>query len=637
MNTDISLPIPDVASFTKRATDLWASWSPQAFQAQAFPLFNLLTSQPVEPRHPSHPGPNGTSLSSLEQFRETLDRLIHASIGRVTRSVSPTALALAYFNWASHLASSPGKQLSLIENGFKNSLRFQYYALQSVLDPSTPECITPLHQDHRFSDPSWHVHPFNLLYQLHLLTQAWMHRATTGIHGVSHHHEQLLTFLMRQALDLASPSNFVLSNPVVLKRSVEEGGMNFIRGISNLIDDQARLINNQPPAGVERYRPGESVALTPGQVVMRNRLVELIQYAPATPKVHADPILIVPAWIMKYYILDLSPHNSLIKFLVDQGHTVFCISWHNPDADDSQMGMDDYLSMGLLDSIKAVQTIVPGRRIHAAGYCLGGTLLSIAAAYLAREQDESLKSLTLFAAQTDFTDAGELSLFIDEAQISLLEDVMWSQGYLDTKQMAGAFQLLRSNDLIWSRIVQDYLLGQRQGMTDLMAWNADTTRMPYRMHSEYLRSLFLDNDLFEGRYVVRDHNVALSDIKCPVFAVATESDHVAPWKSVYKIHLLTEMDITFVLTNGGHNAGIVSEPGHRGRHYHLARSPAGSPYEDADTWFATHSITEGSWWPAWDAWLSDGQKPDAAPPAMGAAAKGFPPQGSAPGTYVLQD
>lgn len=636
MTTDVPLSTPNTALFAKAVADYW-NRSGHTFLNTAFPLFNLLSSSMIAQRSSPHPASQGSDFSSLEQFRETLDRLIHASIGRTTRSISPTALALAYLNWAAHLAWSPGKQLTLVENGLKNILRFYYYAFQSASDPSTPECITPLPQDHRFSDPAWRIQPFNLFYQMHLLMQAWMHRAASGIHGVSHHHEQLLTFLARQILDLASPSNFIITNPVVLKRSMEEGGANFVRGFNNLIEDQVRIINKQPPAEVEMFRPGDTVAITPGHVVMRNRLVELIQYAPTTPKVHADPILIVPAWIMKYYILDLSPQNSLIKFLVDRGHTVFCLSWRNPDAEDSEMGMDDYLHMGVLDALKAVQTIVPGGRVHAAGYCLGGTLLAIAAAYLAREHDESLKSMTLFAAQTDFTDAGELSLFIDEAQISLLEDVMWSQGYLDTKQMAGAFQLLRSNDLVWSHMVQDYLLGQRQDMTDLMAWNADSTRMPYRMHSEYLRSLFLNNDLFEGRYVVRDHNVALSDIKIPIFAVATESDHVAPWKSVYKIHLLADMDITFVLTNGGHNAGIVSEPGHSRRRFLLSRKTAGAPYEDADTWRATHSATQGSWWPAWDQWLAEGKAPDAPPPAMGAGDRGYPPQGAAPGTYVMQE
>ena len=246
------------------------------------------------------------------------------------------------------------------------------------------------------------------------------------------------------------------------------------------------------------------------------------------------------------------------------------VSWKIPDASDQDLGMDEYRGVGGETVIQAIEAIVPGRPIHGVGYCLGGTLLAIAAAHFARTSQRPFKSLSLFAAQIDFTEAGELSLFIDEAQVSLLEDVMWSQGYLDTSQMSGTFQLLRSNDLIWSRLVHDYFMGEQSAMNDLMAWNADTTRMPYRMHSEYLRRLFMDNDLFEGRYQVFGHTVALSDIMTPIFAVATESDHVAPWISVYRTHLLSETEVTFVLTSGGHNAGIVSEPGHSGRHYRIA-------------------------------------------------------------------
>jgi len=363
----------------------------------------------------------------------------------------------------------------------------------------------------------------------------------------------------------------------------------------------------------------------------------LIQYAPATERVYAEPVLIVPAWIMKYYILDLSPHNSLIKYLIDQGHTVFAISWKNPVSEDAGLGMDNYRKSGVMAALDVMHAIVPDRKVHCVGYCLGGTLLAIAAAAMARDDDDRIQTLTLLAAQTDFSEAGELMLFINQSQLTMLEDMMWDQGYLDTHQMSGAFQILRSNDLIWSRLVRDYLLGQRQPMTDLMAWNADATRMPYRMHSEYLRRLFLNNELAGGHYTVDDRPVAIRDIRAPMFCVAATRDHVAPWRSVYKIHLLNDADeVTFVLASGGHNAGIVSEPGHANRSYQVAVRGGADHYLDPDTWLARAPVQEGSWWSAWREWLAERSSSRVPPPVTGAAGKGFPPLGDAPGEYVLE-
>jgi polyhydroxyalkanoate synthase len=339
---------------------------------------------------------------------------------------------------------------------------------------------------------------------------------------------------------------------------------------------------------------------------------------------------------MKYYILDLSPHNSLIRYLVEQGHTVFAISWRNPTAEDRDLGMDDYRRLGVMAALEAINAIVPERRVHAVGYCLGGTLLSVAAAAMAREGDERLATITLLAAQTDFTEAGELMLFINESQLTFLEDMMWDQGYLDTTQMAGAFQLLRSNDLIWSRLVREYLLGQRQPMNDLMAWNADATRMPYRMHSEYLRRLFLNNDLAQGRYQVDGRPVALTDIKLPVFAVGTAKDHVAPWRSVYKIVLLTDTPVTFLRTSGGHNAGIVTPPGHPRRIYQVGELRDHESYTDPDRWRESAPVHKGSWWPEWQAWLARQSGAPVDPPPLGRAEAGYPALEDAPGRYVLQ-
>jgi len=324
-----------------------------------------------------------------------------------------------------------------------------------------------------------------------------------------------------------------------------------------------------------------------------------------------------------------------VRYLTGQGFTVFMISWKNPDADDRNLGMGDYLKLGVMASMDAVSAVTGQPRVHTIGYCLGGTLLSIAAAAMSRDGDDRIATLTLLATQTDFTEAGELTLFINESEIKFLEDMMWQKGYLDTQQMAGAFQILRSNDLVWSRMVRQYLMGEPEHMNDLMAWNADATRMPYRMHSEYLHRLFLHNDLAEGRFSVDAKPVVLSDIRMPVFLVGTERDHVAPWRSVYKFHLTADTEVTFLLTNGGHNAGIVSEPGHPHRHYRMIHASRDDTYVDPDRFMEIAPLREGSWWPELVSWLEDHSGEPVDPPPMGAPEAGYAPIRPAPGTYVF--
>ncbi|MBI3145127.1 MAG: polyhydroxyalkanoic acid synthase [Pseudogulbenkiania sp.] len=563
-----------------------------------------------------------------------LDRLLHARLARSTLSIAPASLMLAGFDWAIHLALSPGKCHQLREKALRDAIRFGRHVVRARAGSKAEAGIEPLPQDPRFSSPAWQHWPFNLIAHGFLLNQQWWQNATTGIDGVSRRHERVVAFTARQWLDMMSPVNFIATNPVALQATLQERGQNLLRGLGHLLEDWEHALGGEPPPGAEAFRPGHEVAATPGQVVYRNRLIELLQYSPQTDRAYAEPILIVPAWLMKYYILDLSPANSLVNYLVGQGHTVFMISWHNPHSGDRDLGLEDYLRLGVLDALKAIRAIVPDTPVHATGYCLGGTLLALAAAYLAREHDPSLASATLLAAQTDFTEAGELMQFIDDSQLSYLEDLMWDQGYLDT--INGALQLLRSCDLNWSRQVHDYLMGRRQPMNELIAWNADATRMPYRIHSEYLRRFFLNNDLADGRYPIGGRPVVLSDIRVPLFIVATETDHVAPWHSVYKIHLLADADVCFLLASGGHNTGIVSEPGRDGRHYRLSHATDDTPYLDPVAWFATTPPTKGSWWPAWVDWLQRHSGGLREPPTPGAADQGYPPLGAAPGSYVLQ-
>lgn len=571
-----------------------------------------------------------------EAIYRNLDRLIHARMGEATAGISTIGLAEAFADWCLHLAIAPAKQVSLLEKGFRKWQRLAAFVAAYALERNgQARCIEPLPQDHRFEGRLWQEPPFNIFYQSFLLTQQWWYNATTTVPGVDNHNERLAEFYSRQLLDMLSPSNFVWTNPELIERTFNEGGRNLVRGYGYLLDDLARMLSDQKPAGTENFRVGETVAATAGSIIFENRLIELIQYMPATEECRGDPILLIPAWIMKYYILDLSPHNSLIRYLVETGHTVFCISWKNPTADDRDLSMDDYREQGIMAAIDAVAAITGSRRVHGAGYCLGGTLLMIAAAAMARDGDDRLASLSLFAGQADFTEAGELSLFVNESQLSLIEDMMWKTGYLDQRQMTGAFQLLRSRDLIWSRVVHEYLMGEHREMSDLMAWNADSTRMPYRMHSEYLRSLFLNNDLAENRLIAGGRPVFLDNIEIPVFAVATERDHVAPWGSVVKLFHLLETEIDFILASGGHNTGIVAPPGEsRARYKYLAHPERNrTPGEQ----LGKMDWKDGSWWVVWKNWLSRHGSGNHPCPPVGNIAAGYREIRAAPGKFVLED
>lgn len=539
-----------------------------------------------------------------------IDPTWHAMIGKVTGGLSPAALAAASLDWSLHLMASPDKQAELVSALFANAV-----AEDPALDP-------------RFRDPSWQAQPYKAYAQGFLATQRWWDQATRGLPGVDPKHERIVNFAARQWLDMMSPSNFAATNPLVVARSAAEGGANLRRGLRYWIEDVNRMISGHPRRP-STFAVGTDLATTPGDVVLKNELIELIRYHPTTDKLRPEPVLIVPAWIMKYYILDLTATRSLVAYLRDQGFQVFIISWKNPDASDADLSMQDYLDLGPRTALEHLKHR-GAERVHAVGYCLGGTLLSITAAAMARDQDRSLATVSLLASQVDFSEPGELSLFINESQVAFLEDIMAAKGYLKADQMAGAFQLLRSNDLIWSRVIRHYLLGERTKDNPLMAWNSDATRMPARMHSQYLRQLFLDNALAKGRFQVDGAPVALTDIRCPIYSVATEQDHVSPWQSVYRLLMLTDTDVTFVLTNGGHNGGILSEPGHRNRHYRASEKIEGEPHVSRERWLDQNPPRDGSWWEHWSDWLhaKSGDPIDPRPTPNGALL-------NAPGDYVF--
>lgn len=546
----------------------------------------------------------------------------------------PSGLPPSFHDWWGYLASSTSRNVQLAEEMMQTAARVGN-AMGMPFQPGrdSPHGLLPDH-DQRFDAPEWQRWPFNVIHQNFLMTQQWWHNATQDIGGMSRRDKQAVSTAARQVFDMMSPSNMLWTNPEVIARTAREGGANLIRGALNLAEDWERALSGKPPVGAEEFIAGRDVAVTPGKVVFQSHLLELIQYAPQSETVASEPILIVPAWITKYYILDLSPHNSMVRYLVEQGFTVFMISWRNPDATDRDLGMNDYID-AVGEALDAVDRIVPDTSIHAIGYCLGGTLVSIKAAQMARDHDDRLKTLTLFAARTDFEDPGEVELFLSERNVSLLVNSMSKKGYLDTKQTVEALKMLRSNDFIWPYHIHDYLMGQRRPLSDILAWSTDATRMPCRMYSEYLRRIVLDDELAQGQYEVNGKPVSIGDISVPMFCVGTTDDHIAPWKSVYKLHFLTATDLTFVLTSGGHVDGIVADPDDDGPIYQIATTPGAAPRIASGEWRFRSPVKSGLWWPELVAWLRDQSSKTASPPRMGGAIGPQIDFDDAPGSYVF--
>jgi polyhydroxyalkanoate synthase subunit PhaC len=564
-----------------------------------------------------------------------LDYAFRAALGQASGGLSPTAFMTAWFDWAVQLAASPGRQMELAQDALHRSLDAWTFAARAATGAPVLPAEGMDNSDPSYQGEAWSRYPFNVIARNYQHGAAFLNSLPKDIVGLAPRAADLVGFTVHQWLAALSPANFPATNPELLELTRAEGGENLKRGAAHLLEDLNRAVRGGPTAKPSDLKVGRDLAITPGQVVYRNALIELIQYAPSTSTVYAEPVLITPAWIMKYYILDLSPRNSLVKYLVDQGHTVFMISWKNPEAGDRDFAMDDYVRDGFLAALDAVATIVPKVPVHAVGYCIGGTLLAVAAAVLAREGDDRLGSVTLFAAQTDFSEPGELSLFISKSQLALLEAQMRRDGVLDSRQMGAAFAMLRPRDLIWQPMVTAYLKGERPPVIDLMAWNADGTRMPYKMHTEYLYRLYLDNELSTGRFPYAGRPVTLADIRVPMFVVGTETDHVAPWKSVYKIeNLARSRDYTFLLTSGGHNAGIVSGPVHPKRQHRIRSWRPGERHVAPEEWMEGAAPEPGSWWPTWQGWLAAHSSGLVAPPATGAPDHGLPPIEDAPGQYV---
>jgi polyhydroxyalkanoate synthase subunit PhaC len=492
-----------------------------------------------------------------------------------------------------------------------------------------PEADKP--KDKRFKHPDWTKNAvFNFVKESYLVAAKSILSTVRDVKGMDEGAARKVDFYTRQFVDALSPSNFVATNPEVLAMTVESGGQNLLRGLENLLADLGRGDGRLSikMTDMKAFRLGENIASTPGKVVHQNNLMQLIQYTPSTTDVRKRPLLIVPPWINKFYVLDLQPRNSLIKWAVDQGHTVFVISWVNPDEKLAEKGFEDYMLEGPVAALDAIERATGERRVNAIGYCLGGTLLASTAAYLAAKDDDRIASATYFVTLVDFTDVGDMGVFIDNEQLASLERRMRERGYLDAQDMATSFNMLRANDLIWSFVVNNYLLGKEQLPFDLLFWNSDSTRMPAAMHSFYLRKMYQENLLSKpGGINLAGTPIDLSKITIPTFLLSTREDHIAPWKSTYAATQLYSGPVKFVLSASGHMAGVISAPGSKYGHWtndNLPQSP--------DDWLSGASAHQGSWWPVWDEWITrlDSERVPAREPGGGK----LPVIEDAPGAYV---
>ena len=483
--------------------------------------------------------------------------------------------------------------------------------------------------DKRFSAPEWQENViFDAIKQTYLLAATTVLKAASDVEGLDKPQQRKLIFYLRQFVDAISPSNFVLTNPEVIQPAIATGGQSLAQGLQNLLRDIADGQIKQVPE--DAFTPGRNLAITPGQVVFRNKLMELLQYTPQTEQVRALPLVFIPHWINKYYILDMQPENSLIRYLVEQGFTVFVVSWKNPDASMQDVTFEDYMELGPLTAFRLAKEITGAPKVNAVGYCIGGTLLAMTLAYMAAVKDESVNAASFFVSLLDFAEVGDTAVFVEPPNIAYVEEQMRQKGYLESRQMATMFNLLRANDLIWSFVVNNYLLGKEPGSFDLLYWNADGTRMTRAAHSFYLRNTYVENNLVKpGKMVMKGVPIDLRRIRQDIYAVGTELDHLVPWQTAWRISKLTGGRVRFVVGASGHIAGVINPPA-KGRGYLVNEKPTAT----ADEWFAGAERRKGSWWTDWTAWLRKRSGAKVARPELGGGK--YTPIMPAPGTYVLE-
>jgi polyhydroxyalkanoate synthase len=540
----------------------------------------------------------------------------------------PMHIGNAFLDMTSRLMANPAKLMQAQIGFWQDYLTLWQNTARRMMGEPAPAVIAEDQKDKRFKDEAWRDNEvFDFIRQSYLLSARYMQGLVHDAEGMDEKTAQKVDFYTRQFVDAMSPTNFAMTNPEVLRRTAETGGENLLKGLSNLLTDLERGQGNLRIRMTDesKFKVGENIAVTPGKVVYQNDLMQLIQYTPTTEKVLKRPLLILPPWINKYYILDLRPKNSFIRWAVEQGHTVFMVSWVNPDERLAEKGFEDYMLEGPYAALDAIEKATGEKAVNAIGYCLGGTLLSATLAHMAVKRDTRIKCATFFTTMVDFTESGELGVFIDEEQLKALEAKMQKRGFLEGREMATTFNMLRANDLIWSFVVNNYLLGQDPFPFDLLYWNDDSTRMPARMHSFYLRRMYQQNDLIKpGGIELLGVKLDLRKVKLPTYILSTREDHIAPWASTYRATQTYAGDIRFVLAASGHIAGVVNPPD-AGKYSHWVNTELPA---DPEAWLVGATELAGSWWPDWQRWVS-GQDP-----AQVAARAPKNAIEDAPGSYV---
>jgi polyhydroxyalkanoate synthase len=555
-----------------------------------------------------NPDPQPQTGASMAGIAERSQRIVGEWLKRQSEeglaNPDPLNIGGAFMEMTAKLIANPAKMMQAQFGFWQDYMSLWQNTARRMMGGDNTPVIESDPRDRRFRDDAWKDNEvFDFIKQSYLLSARFVQDVVTQVDGLDAPTAQKVDFYARQFIDAMSPTNFLMTNPEVLRKTAETHGENLIKGLNNLLNDLERGRGSLriKMTDTQAFRIGENIAVTPGKVVYQNDLLQLIQYAPATDKVAKRPLLIVPPWINKFYILDLRPKNSFVRWAVAHGHTVFMVSWVNPDATLAEKGFDDYMQEGILDALTAIEAATGENGINVIGYCLGGTLLAATLAWMAANGDERIKAATFFVAMTDFRESGELNVFIDEEQLKMLEEKMQKRGFLEGRDMATTFNMLRANDLIWSFVVSNYLMGNDPFPFDLLYWNGDSTRMPARMHSFYLRNMYQENRLARpGGITLADTPIDLGLIKVPAYFLSTREDHIAPWECTYSGTQLLHGANRFVLAASGHIAGVVNPP-ESGKYSHWINPELPGNPED---WFAGATEIAGSWWPDWQRWIS---------------------------------